>query len=545
MQPAEIGGATFDVVVVGSGAAALTAALTASAAGLSVAIVEKTGKIGGTSAMSGAASWLPANDHARAAGVEDSPGEALAYLRASAPAGWRATEDELWRSFATHAGPMLRFVEANTPLRFALTDEPDVYAEAEGAKVYGRMLSPRPLSRRVVGAYAGKIRRSTIPHLFTYHETIRHDLYRRPIQTALRLAPSLAQRFFTNAAGKGTALITGLLRGCLDHGCEILLETRAVALVPDGTESGVAGVVVEGGGTRRKLSARRGVLLASGGFEWNRELLRKHFPGGVDRLGSVPSNEGDALRLAEPFGAALAHLDQALIFPCIPTRYEGKPHGMPAPVHMEPNAIVVNRHAQRFTSEYAIDLGEALDERDPATGEPVHLPAWLISDRRFLRPTVRWYARYDRSWIVRARTVEELAGKIGLPPEALAATVRRFNAFAAEGRDGDFARGESIFQKAKAKAKAILQPIERPPFIALPFSRSILATKGGLRTNGHAEVLRPDGSVIAGLYCAGAAMANPIGTRAISAGTTIGPNMTWGYISAQRMLRSNRMGDAP
>ncbi|MGE0521769.1 MAG: FAD-binding protein, partial [Variibacter sp.] len=306
---------------------------------------------------------------------------------------------------------------------------------------------------------------------------------------------------------------------------------------------GVTGVVVEHNGHREPLNAARGVLLATGGFEWDRERLQQHFPGPIDRLGSSPGNAGDALRMAEQVGAALAHMDQALIYPCLPTRYDGKLHAMPAPIHMEPNAIVVDRHGKRFVSEYAVDLGEALDRRGP-DGAPAHLPAWLISDRTFLRPALRWYAHYDPDWIVRAPTIAALADRIKVPREALAETIERFNGFCAKGRDEDFHRGESIFQKAKAKNKPMLSPIRKAPYVAMPFNRCILTTKGGLRTNEHAQVLREDGSVITGLYCAGAAMANPIGTRAISAGTTIGPNMTWGYICAQDVLRTNRPAEA-
>ena len=404
----------------------------------------------------------------------------------------------------------------------------------------GRMVSPGPLSRRILGPYAGRLRRSTLPHIFTYQETTENDLYRRPIRTVLKLAPRLGRRLLTKTSGKGTALITGLLRGCLDHGCRIELEARAVELILDEASGAVIGVVVEQHGRRRRVMAHRGILLATGGFEWNAGLLSRHFPGPVGLPGSPRGNEGDALSMAEAVGAELAHMDQALIFACMPTRYEGRLHAMPVPFHMEPNAILVDRTGRRFVSEYAVDIGEALDRRDPGTGEPAHLPAWLISDRRFLRPPLRWYAGYRPGWIVRAGTIEELAGKIDIPATTLAATVRRFNAFCAAGRDEDFHRGETIFERAKAGKRELLSAIDRPPYVAVPFDRSVLSTKGGLRTNERGQVLRPDGSVVAGLYCAGAAMANPIGTRAISAGTTIGPNMTWGYVCARSMLGANR-----
>lgn len=528
-----------DFVVVGSGAAALTAALTAAVSGLSVTILEKTDKLGGTSAMSGAAAWIPANHHGRAAGIEDGPEAALEYLRATAPEGWHETEDALWRSFAENAAPMLAFVEQHTPLRFALTSEADVFAEAPGGKAYGRMTSPQPLSRRILGPYARRLRPSTLPQFFTYQETTDNDLYRRPVRTVLKLAPRLAWRLLSKRSGKGAALVTGLLRGCLDRGCRIECEARALELIQNRANETVVGVTVEQHGHRYRVMARRGVLLATGGFEWNADLMARHFPGPVGVAGSPRSNEGDAVRMAEAVGAQLAHMDQALIFACVPTMYEGKPHAMPLPFHREPNAILVDRTGRRFVGESAVDVGEALDRRDPGSGESLHPPVWLITDRDFLRPVLRWYARYRPGWIFRAPTIEGLAGEIGVPALALVETVRRFNILCALGRDEDFHRGETIFERHKAAKRCLLAPISRPPYVAIPFDRSLLSTKGGLRTNEHGQVLRPDGSVIAGLYCAGAAMANPIGTRAISAGTTIGPNMTWGYICARHILGAN------
>jgi 3-oxosteroid 1-dehydrogenase len=531
-----------DVLIVGSGSAGLSAALRAAAGGLSVIVFEKSQWLGGTSAMSGAGTWIPANHHARAAGIADSPAEALAYIRAASPEGWQADEDELWRAFVETAPRVLEFVEQQTPLRFTLTREPDIHAELEGGKTFGRMLSPRPLSRRIVGSYARRIRRSTLPHILSYPEVYDVDAYHRPISTALRFAPQLLWRLLTDTRGQGSALVAGLLRGCLDHGCRIETSARVVELTTDPRDGGISGLVVEQGERRTTYTASRGVLLASGGFEWSEQMRTQNFPGSVGWLGSPRTNEGDGQRMALAVGAQLARLDQANIYPTLPTRYEGHLHALPAVFQAEPHAIVVNRHGRRFVSEYDFNIGVALDQRNPLTGEPLHLPAWVITDRRFIRGslTFRWHARKDPTWLIRAPTLDELARRIDVPAPALAETVARFNSFCAAGRDLDFHRGEGVWESFKAGSPgAALGAVEQAPFYTMQLKRAILGTKGGARTNAQGQVLRPDGSVIAGLYAAGLAMANPIGTRAVGPGTTIGPNLTWGFICAESMLARN------
>jgi 3-oxosteroid 1-dehydrogenase len=531
-----------DVLVLGSGSAGLVAALTAAAQGLRVTVLEKTGRVGGTTAMSGAGTWIPANHHAAAAGIEDSEAEALAYIRAAAPEGWAAEEDALWRAFVSAAPEMLRFVEARTPLCFALTPEPDPLRGLPGHKAGGRMLSPLPLSRWRAGRFAWRIRKSTIPELFTYHEAVETDLYHHPYRTAAALWPRLAWRILTNTRGKGTALVVGLLRGCLDAGVQVLLLARAVALVQD-AEGAVTGAEVERGGLRETWSARAGVVIATGGFEWDEALRAEHFPGPVDWLGSPSGNAGDGQRMAAAAGAALARMDQATLTPSVPTRYEGRLMARPVPFHTEPNALLVNRHGVRFVNELMFNIGEAIDARDPATRQPLHLPAWVISDAAMLDrlPPVRWAARAAPGWLREAPDVAALARLIEVPEDALVASVARFNAAAAAGEDTDFGRPARPDAAAAGdkRRRAGIAPLLRAPFLALPFNRAILATKGGARTNEHGEVLRPDGSVIAGLFAAGVAMANPIGTRGVGTGTTIGPNMAWGYIVGRRVARRN------
>lgn len=533
-----------DVLVIGSGSAALSAALRAAAGGLEVVILEKTGRLGGTSAMSGAGVWIPANNVAAALGLEDSPQEALTYLRAVSPAGWRKDEDGLWQAFTEAAPRMLSFLEGKTPLQFMLVDEPDPMAEQPGGKLRGRMLSPRALSRRILGRYARYLRRSTLPHIFTYQEMVDGDIYHHPLRASVRVLPKVVWRFLTNAGGQGTALMVGLLKGCIDAGCAIETNARALELTTDPTDGSITGAIFERNGRRSAVTARCGVVLATGGFEWNAGLLEKHFPGPTDRRGSPSGNEGDGQIMAAAVGAKLDRMDQANVYPCLPTTYEGRAQGLPFTFQAEPHSIVVDRDGRRFVSECDFNIGEAIDRRDPTTGAPVHLPVWLVGDKRFLRRSAPflWYARKQAGWIIKARSLDELAGKIGLPADALGATVARFNRFCDEGRDADFSRGESAWESYKSHGPGDkLGRLEQAPFVAMSLNRSILGTKGGARTNERGQVLREDGSIIAGLYAAGLVMANPIGTRAVGAGTTLGPNLTWGFICAETLLRQNRV----
>ena len=240
-------------------------------------------------------------------------------------------------------------------------------------------------------------------------------------------------------------------------------------------------------------------------------------------------------------------MDQANIYTASVTTYEGKRQALPLNELYPPHGILVNRHGKRFLNEGDPNLGVALDARDPATGLPLHLPAWRIFDAQYAARN--WYSmrigRKEPGWFREEASIEALARRIALDPATLAATVARFNGFAASGSDEDFHRGETVWEKfytgdpARPDRNGALGTIERPPFYAAPYHRAILVTKGGPRTNERGQVLRQDGSIIGGLYCAGVAMANPIGSKAVGAGTTIGPCLAWGYICAQNLLREN------
>ncbi|MDO6408049.1 FAD-dependent oxidoreductase [Pantoea phytobeneficialis] len=527
------GGRQCDVLVIGSGGAALSAALRAAVGGLSVLVLEKSAWLGGTTAMSGGATWVPANHHALAAGLADSSQEALDYLRASAPEGWQASEDTLWQALAQQAPLMLAFVEQHSALRFALTPEGDPLWPLPGAKQQGRMLAPMPLQPQ----RPWRLRPTPLPRLFSYHELLTSDLWHQPIRTYLRALPRLLRRQWRGELTKGAALVAGLLDGCQAAGCEFITEAAVQGLLMRGSHQ-VTGVRYRHQGEEREIEARCGVVIASGGFEWDAQQRQQHFPGPYDFIASPRDNSGDGQRMAESAGAQLAHMDQANIGGGIPAA-PGQPwSGLSVFFHYEPNAILVDRHGQRFTNEFVFNLGAALDARD-AQGLPRHLPVWLISDARLLRraPLLRYYRWRTPGWLRQAATLTQLAQQLALPAGALEASVARFNHSCARGIDEDFSRHLSAAHgKADRRLQGGLAAICHAPFIAIPFNRTFLATKGGPRTDASGNVLHRDGRPLAGLYCAGAAMANPIGSKAVSAGTTLGPNLTWGYICGSSLL---------
>jgi 3-oxosteroid 1-dehydrogenase len=523
----------FDVVVVGSGAAGLSAALAAAVDGASVIVLEKSHWLGGTTAMSAAGTWVPCNHHMKEAGIADSPEETLTYIRAVSPPGWQETEDGLWQALAEHSGPMLRFLEDHTPLGFELVNHPDFYVGAPGGRLHGRMVSPTLISRYRLGKWWNRVRKSVKPQFFTYKEMI-NGVLKDPLKAILKMGPALVWRMLAGQVGLGNGLTVGLVRGCLDKGCRIEMDAEVKHLLSDGQSVNGVEAVIDGKPVT--IRARKGVVLATGGFDWAPDYMAKYFPT-IELIGAPRSNTGDGQRMAAEVGAELAHMDQANIAPATFTTYEGERHAQPLYETYVPHCILVNRHAKRFVSEGSASLGAAIDERGP-DGRPIHLPAWRIFDSRYTNRLSAMYAAKDPGFVRSAGTIEELAAKISIDPATLKDTVERFNGWSKEGVDRDFHRGETAWERYYTKDRA-LETVEKPPFFAAPFIYASLGTKGGPRTDRECQVLRPDKSVIGGLYCAGIAMASPIGTRAVGAGTTIGPCLTFGYIAGKAIARRN------
>jgi len=292
------------------------------------------------------------------------------------------------------------------------------------------------------------------------------------------------------------------------------------------------------------IRAGRGVVLAAGGFERNEQMRRRYQrqPIGTEWTTGAAGNTGDAITAGEAAGAALDLMDDAWWGPSIPL--SGGPYFCLAERSL-PGCLLVNGAGQRFVNESAPYVDAVHAMYDGHCDAVPHIPSWLITDQRYRNSYVfaglpprkplprRWYAA---GAVYRAPTVAELADQVGIDPAALAKTVVRFNEFAQAGRDEDFHRGNSAYDRyysdPRRRPNPCLAPLDTPPFYAVKIVPGDLGTKGGLRTDERARVLRADGTPIAGLYAAGNTSAAVMGHSYAGAGATIGPAMTFGYLAA-------------
>jgi 3-oxosteroid 1-dehydrogenase len=539
----------FDLVVVGSGAAGMTAALTAAHSGLRAVVIEKTEYFGGSTARSGGGVWIPGNAVLRKAGIRDTPEQASAYL---AHVAGEAVPASLRAAFLEHGPAMLDLVLASTPLHFTwVPNYSDYYPEAPGGKASGRSIEPVPLDGRVLGPELARLRPPYLPApagitvtQANYRWMSLGTSHRRAILTTARvtgrmLVTRLRKRTLLSM---GQALATGLRAGLAKADVPVWLNTAMTGLVID--DGRVTGVRVTRDGEPLVVRASRGVLLASGGFEMNEEM-RRHYqrePIGTGWTVGSPGNTGEGILAGEAAGGVLELMDDAWWGPSIPL-----PRG---PVfclaeRSLPGSIFVNAAGERFMNEAAPYVDAVHAMYDKHTEDNPHIPCWMITDQRYRNRYVftgmpprkplprRWYAA---GAVFRAGTLAELAGQIGIPPDALAKTVEKFNDFARAGKDEDFGRGDSAYDRyygdPSRKPNPNLAPLARAPYYAIKMVPGDLGTKGGLRTNERARVLRADGSVIEGLYAAGNTSAMVMGRSYAGPGATIGPAMTFGYLAA-------------
>ncbi len=525
-----------DVAVLGSGASATTAAILASDGGAEVALLERAGVVGGTTALSGGVLWIPNNHHMAEAGISDSREDALDYLQ-SLSLG--VMEQELVATFVDTGPQMLRYMEENTPLSLHVFEGyPDYHPENPGGKPEGgRSLDNDLFPFEELGPWADRINHQPNavfpPATMLEIDTIGLAGVPEEEQEARRARDMRAT---------GQALAGSLIKGCLDREIPVHTETRARELILDEGDA-VVGVRAERDGADFLVKARKAVIIASGGFEWNRELINAFLRGPMTAPTSTPENEGDGLLMAMGAGAALGNMSEAWWIPAIHVPGDEMRGQTFARLILTertwPRSIIVNRHGKRFMNEAANynAVGHAFHTFDPNTFEFSNLPAWLIVDSRYEPPLARNRVGPDApDWIRRAETLAALADEIDVDAAGLEATVARFNADVANGVDSEFQRGVSSYDSYNGDRRqeapfTTLGPIDTPPYYAAQIESGALGTKGGPRTNARAQVLRATGGVIPGLYAAGNAMAGATGMVYGGAGGTLGPGMTFAYIA--------------
>jgi len=547
-----------DVLVVGSGAAGLSTAVTAAFHGLKVVVAEKEPVLGGTTAWSGGWLWIPRNPLARRAGIVESPDAPRQYL--ANELNNRIADDRI-EAFLENGPAMVEFFERNTEVAFTLGDTIPDFHLSPGHAEGGRSVSAAPYDGHKLGPWIERLRPplglislagmgiaggADMAHFFRATRSLPSTLY-----AARRLARHFRDRLIHGRGMRlvnGNALVARLLRSALDRGVTVLTETPVTRLTMTGGK--VAGAVVNRGGVDIPVTARAGVVLAAGGFPHDRKRIAAmfdHAPDGTGHHSAAPeTNSGDGLTLGEAAGGVVADdlVNAGAWAPVSLVPLKGGRTGrFPHLVERaKPGFIAVDADGRRFVNEADSyhDVISALFKATPPGKPPI---AWLICDhpaqRRYglgwakpfpfpLGPALRSF------YLRRGRTLAELAGRCGIDTTALEATVNAFNASARKGVDPQFGRGSSPYNRVQGDAghrpNPSLGPIERGPFYAVKILPGSLGTFAGFRTDAKARVLSKDGRPIDGLFAVGNDMASIFGGNYPSGGITLGPAMTFGYI---------------
>ncbi|MEY4721330.1 MAG: hypothetical protein RIQ46_1055 [Pseudomonadota bacterium] len=553
-----------DVLVVGSGAGGMLAGLVAAHGGADVLIVEKDREWGGTSATSGGGIWIPGSDQARAAGFEDNLDDAFTYVRGLSADN---VPDDNIRAYVDNAAAMLRWMTANTPLVYTAQPYPDYHAENPGGSVAGyrthlpELLDGKPLGDDLRTQRMPSPAASLFGYLnWTFAET--YDTLYRPKGWWRRFAVNMARYWldwpfrFTSRKDRrltlGNALTGGLRMALNQRGVPLWLESPLAELVE--SEGRVTGAVISHKGRPLRIAARKGVILAAGGFDKNQAMRDAHAPlyPSARVSGGVTSNTGDAIRAGEAAGAATMNLQSAWAAPVF--YVPGEDRGRLCTIERAlPGCIMVNQSGRRYLNEAASYhvTGQLMARRQAEHGDAA--PSWMVFDYRYrhlfpmgpVYPLIPDWAQNGmvKTVLKKARTIGALAEQMGVDPQALTETVERFNRHAARGEDPDFHRGQAAYDRMYGDPRhgpnPCLRPLDVAPFYALPIHPGDIGTNGGLTTDAKARVTRPDGQPIPGLYAIGNAAASAMGESYPGAGVTIGPALTFGYVAARDLTGAN------
>lgn len=552
-----------DLLVIGSGAGGLAAAVTAAFHGLKVIVVEKEPVFGGTTAWSGGWMWVPRNPLARRAGIVEDKETIRTYLRAEIGNHYDGGRIEAF----LEAGPrMVDFFERHTALHFINGNRvPDMHGNLPGAGIGGRSVCAAPFDGRLMGPLAVKLRPPLREISFfgmgiASGADLGHFMNAaRSLDSFIHAGKRFAKHLLDLARhGHGTHLVNGnalaarLGKSATDLGVEIRVGSPARRLLRE--SGGIGGAVVAtADGGEVTIRARRGVVLACGGFP--HDVARKrdlfgHAPTGHEHWSAAPrTNTGDGLRLGEQAGGTV---DTSLAAPgawapvSLVPRPDGSVGHFPHLVERaKPGFIAVNAKGRRFVNE-ADSYHDFVQGMIQAAGPGEEVACWGICDHRFIRHYGLGFAKpaplplfpYLRSgYLKRAATLEELAWVCGVDPTGLARTVEEYNRHARIGEDPEFERGSTPYNKVQGDARQLpnpcVAPVEQGPFYAVKMVPGSLGTFAGLKTDPSARVLDGMGEPIAGLYAVGTDAASVMGGFYPAGGINLGPAMTFGYLAGR------------
>lgn len=546
----------WDAIVVGSGAAGLTAAVTAARKGLKVLVVEKTDVFGGTTALSGGGIWIPGNHHQIAAGIPEPRGAARTYVS-------QLVGDDLRMEVLDaylQAGPeMVRFLEDQTEVRFALASHsPDWHPELEGASKDGRLLRPLEYRTQKLGGHVDELRlpRSEfnapmgfmidlpdLPHIENMKSSPKSLFYMLKIVGTYAL-DRLRGRKRGSRITMGNALAARLLRSAYDAGVTLWRNTNVTGLVREGDR--VTGLLVEREGKPLTLSASKGVVLATGGFSANEQLRRAYMPYPDQHISIMAGcNTGDGMNMGLEAGGVIDGENVANgVWSVVSTMK--KPDGSTAIyAHLidmaKPGCIAVGKDGRRFGNEASNTFVDYMHKSG-------NVPAWLVADAPFVKkyglglslPGGGQIKKLVKAgYLIEAQSARELAGKIGVDAKGLEATVAAMNSYAETGKDPEFDKGGSFLDRdlgdPKHQPNACLGKIETPPFYTVQIFPGDGSTTVGLAIDSEARVLDGQGKIIPGLHAAGLDANSIWRGNAPAHGCNVGPAMTLGYIAARSL----------
>jgi 3-oxosteroid 1-dehydrogenase len=551
---------TFDFIIVGSGGGSMCAALVVKAMGKNPLILEKTDLFGGTTAKSGGIMWIPNNRFMARDGVEDSPEKAMTYLdhvvgdHDDTPGATRARR----MAYVSEGPRMVDFLVGQGIKLDRHPYWPDYNTDAPGASESGRTVTPELFDANELGAAQPLLRPNFVPFPIKSTEMWKVPLFKTTWSGKLALLKVVLRTITSKVSGKhwvtsGAALQGRMLQKALQVGIDMRTNAAVERLLTDASGR-VTGVVARIEGKERTFATRGGVLINAGGFAHNQAMRDNYQPGtSAEWTATCPGDTGEMIQEMMRLGAAIAQMEEMV------GNQMALPPDQPGGLAMvvselaKPHSIIVDQSGVRYLSEAQSYMSFCQQMFARHKISPA-VPSWLVLDSQYMAKymiagtmpgTKKPQSWFDRGFMMKADTLQELAKACGMDPTNLIASVTRFNEFARKGKDDELHRGDTAYARFlgdKAhKPSPTLGTIEKLPFYAYRVYPGDVGTFGGVITDVHARVLRADESVIPALYATGISTASVMGRVYPGAGASVGPSFVWGYVAANHAMNAGGM----